>query len=189
MSERENEATPLRPAGLSPFHPRDVEDHLQPEAEPERPQPSQPGGRTVVGIDGSAQSLAALRWAVRYAQDTGAAVEVVAVWHQPVQFAGTLLAPAGDFEAEARKWLTEALPRLAPDEPGTHVETSLEHGDPSTVLVERARDADLLVLGNQGRGALTAAMIGSVALRCIQHARCPVVVVPTPPTMGEIPAP
>jgi nucleotide-binding universal stress UspA family protein len=47
------------------------------------------------------------------------------------------------------------------------------------VLLDRALRADLLVLGNKGRGGVTGAMLGSVAQRCAHHARCPVVLVPT----------
>jgi nucleotide-binding universal stress UspA family protein len=36
------------------------------------------------------------------------------------------------------------------------------------------------VLGNRGRGPFTAALVGSVALRCAHQARCPVVLVPNP---------
>ncbi|MQA15745.1 MAG: hypothetical protein GEV09_16780 [Pseudonocardiaceae bacterium] len=53
-------------------------------------------------------------------------------------------------------------------------------GDAATVLLEAAHDPELLVVGNGGRGALAGAVAGSVALRCVHHARCPVVLVPDP---------
>jgi nucleotide-binding universal stress UspA family protein len=40
-----------------------------------------------------------------------------------------------------------------------------------------ARDADLLVVGSHGRGALTEMLLGSVGHGCVHHAPCPVVVV------------
>ena len=40
--------------------------------------------RIVAGVDGSASSLAALRWAVRQAELTGATVEAVIAWRYPV---------------------------------------------------------------------------------------------------------
>jgi nucleotide-binding universal stress UspA family protein len=43
--------------------------------------------------------------------------------------------------------------------------------------VHQAEDADLLVVGSRGRGAVRSSMAGSVALHCAAHARCPVVVV------------
>lgn len=48
-------------------------------------------------------------------------------------------------------------------------------------LVDKSRDAALLVVGSRGRGAVTGAVLGPVTLRCVLHARCPTVVVPSPP--------
>jgi universal stress protein A len=43
-----------------------------------------------------------------------------------------------------------------------------------------AESADLLVVGSHGRTGLSRLVIGSVAMACVQHAPCPVVVVRTP---------
>jgi nucleotide-binding universal stress UspA family protein len=48
---------------------------------------------------------------------------------------------------------------------------------PAPELVDRSRDALLLVVGSRGRGAGRSALLGSVALHCATHAHCPVVVV------------
>jgi len=48
------------------------------------------------------------------------------------------------------------------------------------VLLEAARDADMLVVGTRGRGGFAGLVLGSVSHRCAQHAPCPVVVVPSP---------
>jgi len=137
-----------------------------------------------VGIDGSAESRAALHWSVRHARDTGSSVDAVAVWQQPLQFGMNALPPPPKqaFAAEACQWLADAIP-----DPTTgladsvEVHTHIEEGDPVTVLLDHALRADLLVLGNKGRGAFASALLGSVAQRCGHHARCPVVLVPAPP--------
>ncbi|WP_233498881.1 universal stress protein [Blastococcus sp. TF02A-26] len=59
--------------------------------------------------------------------------------------------------------------------PRVHLEVT--QGAPSDVLVQRARGAALLVVGSRGRGAVRAALLGSVALHCVMHAPCPVLVV------------
>lgn len=38
----------------------------------------------VAGVDGSAESVRALGWAVRYATATGARVQAVLAWHYPL---------------------------------------------------------------------------------------------------------
>jgi nucleotide-binding universal stress UspA family protein len=50
-------------------------------------------------------------------------------------------------------------------------------GDPAAVLLDEAADADLLVVGHRGRGAIASACLGSVGLHCVVHAPRPVVVV------------
>jgi nucleotide-binding universal stress UspA family protein len=49
------------------------------------------------------------------------------------------------------------------------------------VLLEAAQDADLLVVGNRGRGNITAALLGSTSAKVADEAPCPVVVVRAQP--------
>jgi nucleotide-binding universal stress UspA family protein len=54
-------------------------------------------------------------------------------------------------------------------------------GSPAAVLLDVARNADLLVLGHRGHGAFSSALLGSVGLQCVLHPTCPVTIVrPTP---------
>jgi nucleotide-binding universal stress UspA family protein len=134
----------------------------------------------VVGIDGSAESRAALQWAARHAARRGRKVQAVAVWQDQLQFGPAAVFPEPEFEKEARHWLQEALAELPDELPDDAVATHISRGDPARVLVDMAHDAELLVLGNRGRSGLAHALLGSVALRCAHHARCPVVLVPEP---------
>jgi len=64
------------------------------------------GSRIVAGVDGSPSSICALRWAIRQAELTGAAVEAVIAWHYPIPTGGYGFAPTGmatsfDFEENA----------------------------------------------------------------------------------------
>jgi hypothetical protein len=57
-------------------------------------------------------------------------VHAVAVWQQPLQFGMAAVAPPPRqaFEAEARSWLTAALPSLRPDEGGAPIQTRIAEG-------------------------------------------------------------
>jgi nucleotide-binding universal stress UspA family protein len=136
----------------------------------------------VVGIDGSAPARAALRWATEYAELSGARVRAVAVWQQPETVSDGLavMAPVAaddDLAAQARSWVDEAVAVLPGEGEKLTAPTVLE-GQAKEVLLDLARDAQLLVLGNKRHGAVAAAVIGSVALSCVHHARCPVILVP-----------
>ena len=133
--------------------------------------------KIVVGIDGSASSIHALRWAVRQAQATGSAVEAVMAWQYPVG-----LVPAGgqDFEAESRQALDDAIEGAFSRSPLVQVNQVVEEGEPALALVGRSRDAALLVVGSRGHGAFVGMLIGSVSQYCVTHAHCPVVVLRGP---------
>jgi nucleotide-binding universal stress UspA family protein len=138
-------------------------------------------GRPVVlvGIDGSDPSRAALAWAVTYAEEVGATVRAVAVWQQPSAIGQAEWFPEPEYERAAQAWLDETLTGL-PDGAHDGVESLVARGDPGDTLLEHARDAGVLVLGNSRRGGVAGALLGSVGLHCAHHAACPLVLVAAP---------
>src|SRR5271165_5359475 len=136
----------------------------------------------VVGVDGSAESVGALRWAAEYAAATGATIKAVLSWHYPAA-AGP--APVGvaphSVSDELRANLQVALDKAVTDVYGTtspeNVQSEIGYGHPSQVLVEESKSADLLVVGSRGHGSFTGMLVGSVSIHCVTNAACPVVVV------------
>ena len=63
---------------------------------------------------------------------------------------------------------------LGPDNDAT---ISVVEGGSAEALIDAAADADLLVVGNRGRGNLAAALLGSTSAKVADSAPCPVVVV------------
>ena len=61
--------------------------------------------------------------------------------------------------------------------PGVRVRAETIEGVEWDVLTEVADAADLLVVGSRGRTGLSSLLLGSVSLRCITYAPCPVAVV------------
>jgi nucleotide-binding universal stress UspA family protein len=140
----------------------------------------------VVGVDGSDESLAALRWAARYGAATGTPVRAVLIWHYPTTASAPPpgRAPASvEKEVEEREAanLREAIAKAAPDAPGAQVDPEIHYGHPAQALIELSGGTDLLVLGRHGHGRVFGKHFGSVTLHCVNNAECPVVVVHRPP--------
>jgi nucleotide-binding universal stress UspA family protein len=132
----------------------------------------------LVGIDGSEPSMAALSWAVRQAEMTGDLLLAITAWQAPSRdHWGAAVEPA-EFGSHAEVVLSQAIQQAIEDLPDLAINTLIERGHPALVLVDEARHADLLVVGNRGRGEFAGMLLGSVSKYCVTHAACPVVVVP-----------
>ncbi|WP_203886563.1 universal stress protein [Planotetraspora kaengkrachanensis] len=132
----------------------------------------------MVGINGSAASSAALRWAAAEGRLRGADVEAVYAW----EWSGGLHAPyaplAGRSSRDDERRAAAELAMRAVDELGEdHVESAVVEGPPARVLLEAAADADLLVLGADDADAERYPVINPVVAACLLRANCPVVVV------------
>ena len=126
--------------------------------------------------------MSALRWAIRQAALTGAAVDAVIAWHYPVAAGGYGWAPTGmeggfDFEENAEKVVADAISADVDPESGVPVRARVVEGNPAQVLLDASDDADLLVVGSRGHGGFAEALLGSVSQHCEHHAHCPVVVI------------
>jgi nucleotide-binding universal stress UspA family protein len=138
----------------------------------------------VVGVDGSPESRAAVRFALEDAARRGAALRVVSAYVPPEYWAAayglaalpTVEEVVGEHEAVAR----EAVDAVVADEAAladVPVEVIARPGPPAEALIEQSRGAELLVLGHRGRGGFASAVLGSVGLHCVLHALCPVTIV------------
>lgn len=137
--------------------------------------------RIVVGVDGSEPSIRALQWAAREAEWSDATLEVLTAWtfpEQPAPLGIVARVPWPDeLIAEARVKLDEVIKDALPDIDPQRVIARVIRGSAVPVLLDAARDADLLVVGSHGRGAMAELLLGSVTERCVRHACCSVVVI------------
>src|SRR5512135_2992541 len=147
--------------------------------------------RVVVGVDGSPWSADALRRAFEFARSMEAALDVVLGWqYVPPAVSMSFVWDASGREA-ANTVAGEALTRSVQEvfgashpvpgswtQDGVTVTATLVEGTPASVLCEAGRHADLLVVGDRGRGRVGALLLGSVSRRVVAHAPCPVLVVP-----------
>jgi nucleotide-binding universal stress UspA family protein len=141
--------------------------------------------RIVVGVDGSALAEAALRWAIDQAGLTGASVEAVMAWKHPAagggfmagSMAGSVAIYEADFASLAEKAMAETISKVADVASTVPLRSAVVAGEAAEVLLDAARDADLLVIGSDGHGEFVGGMLGSVSQHCVHHSRCPVVVI------------
>jgi nucleotide-binding universal stress UspA family protein len=109
----------------------------------------------LVGVDGSAASLTALRWAAQEAALHASPLHVVSAWlPMPTPWRGRG-ADRGEaaLERAARDALDACVAKGLTDVPDLSVETRLAFGGAAAALLAAAADAQLLVLGARGRAA------------------------------------
>jgi nucleotide-binding universal stress UspA family protein len=137
----------------------------------------------IVGVDGSPASDAAVGWAAHDAVVRGMPLTLMRVenpaastWAQ----APLLEELAGWQEAEGRSMLANALKiahDITKDASQITINGELQFSAPGPTLVDRSEDAELIVVGTDGRGALARGLLGSVSSGLVRHARCPVAVI------------
>ena len=143
-------------------------------------------GTIVVGIDGTEHAAAALRWAADEAELRSATLVVVHAWSfipitTPADSGLVPMAWTDNMEvldasrAAAERTAAEQAREVLGEESDAVVK--VVEGAPVPALLEAAADADLLVVGNQGRGNLASALLGSTSAEIADAAPCPVVIV------------
>ncbi len=138
----------------------------------------------VVGVDGSRESQAALRFALADAARRRVGVRVVAAYVPPeywaVSYGLSALPTLDELDRDSEQLARDAVSAVVALEPRLgRVPTELVTlpGPAAKALIDQSRDADLLVLGHRGRGGFKSAVLGSVGLHCVLHATCPVTIV------------
>lgn len=131
----------------------------------------------VVGYSGSEESMPAVQWAACEALATGRPLRVVMAWGMPT-LGISPLSQAADFDrAHAELALNACVYKLRADMVGLEVEGELVRDKPAQGLLERSTDAELIVVGNRTRTAISRLVLGSVAAAVITHADGTVVLV------------
>ncbi len=137
----------------------------------------------VVGADGSAASNAAVCWAARDAAMRHVPLTVVHVVNAAVPMYPTIPLSTGVAvwqEEQGRQVLEEAVKTAedaVPTDRKIEVKSELRCAPPVPTLVEMSGEAEMLVVGSNGRGALARALLGSVSSSVVRSARCPVAVI------------
>jgi nucleotide-binding universal stress UspA family protein len=136
----------------------------------------------VVGVDGSEGAREALEAAIDLAKAKGASLTTVYVRHSAPSFVGSPYEQRTTSSElrRARTVLAEAEATAA--ESGVAVETEELEGDPAEQIIDlaRLRNAELIVVGSRGLGAMAGVLLGSVSSKVVHHAGRPVLVARRP---------
>lgn len=151
----------------------------------------------VVGVDGSAASNHAVCWAAREA----------AMRHVPLTLAQMVNAAVPMYPAmplspgiavwqedEGRQNLEQAV-KMAEDvlksDPRIAIKSELRCSPPVPTLIELSQEAEMVVVGSHGRGAVARVVLGSVSSGVVQRASCPVAIIrdegPSMPHLDQAP--
>jgi nucleotide-binding universal stress UspA family protein len=138
--------------------------------------------RIVVGVDGSAASIQALRWARTLAATTASTIEAVMITPvaPPYAWAGAFWGAAPgepDPDLTAEKILTGTVDAAFGAERPHDLELTVTRGGAAEVLVSSSQSALMIVVGSRGHGGFAGLLLGSVSAAVAEHASCPVLVV------------
>jgi nucleotide-binding universal stress UspA family protein len=138
-------------------------------------------GEIIVGVDGSENSLDALRWAAAEARLRSCPLRIVGTFTTPIMSTGYEVAvpDPSDLEAASRTMIDAAVDQVRADGALDGLESSIEvvEGHAGERLISLSRQAELLVVGSRGHGGFMGLLLGSVTTYVVNHAECPVVVV------------
>jgi nucleotide-binding universal stress UspA family protein len=151
------------------------------------------GGTLVVGIDGSANAMAAFSWAVAEARARHASLEAVYVWQVPslaYSAPGYIPLTEQEIESQAQRLFKDALAGC-PDHEDVKVWLHVTEGAPVDALVQAAGEPEvsMVVVGARGHGGVAGLLLGSVSHALTHKSPKPLaVVVPDwsdPPDVGR----
>lgn len=136
----------------------------------------------IVGVDGSAPSKVAVDWAAREALMRNLPLTIIYISPSPMVAAERPM-PADLTERvekhgqrvlrEARSTAEEAAKGSSP----IRIDTEMVSAAVLPTLIDRSKDADMIVVGSRGVGAIVRRLLGSVSAGLIHHAHCPVAVI------------
>ena len=137
----------------------------------------------IVGVDGSPASDAAVRWAAHDAVMRGVPLTLMHVQDPAARTWSQIkvLEEVAEWQKSEGRGVLANASKIAHDitndpSPIT-INGELQFAAPCPTLVDRSEDAELIVVGTDGRGALARGLLGSISSGLVRHARCPVAVI------------
>ncbi|NLV71162.1 MAG: universal stress protein [Actinobacteria bacterium] len=140
-------------------------------------------GVIVVGVDGSEGAAIALDFAMKEAELRGSKLRIVSAWEIPASVLASVVAGKEfyeEFRETAVQVAAEAAALIEEEVPSVEHEEIVVEGQAAKALLSNAEDAELMVVGRRGHGSFTEMLLGSISRQVVVHAKCPLVIVPSP---------
>ncbi|MEO3753187.1 universal stress protein [Streptomyces sp. B6B3] len=134
--------------------------------------------RVALGLAGTPQSAAAVDFAFREAAARGCELSAVHAWRRSGTGGDSVV--GDDAPGAAETLVTGVLERATQKHSEVPARSDVVEGSPRRALLAAAESADLLVLGAHRREDGPGLQLGLVSHPVLQHAACPVAVVPEP---------
>jgi nucleotide-binding universal stress UspA family protein len=138
----------------------------------------------LVGVDGSPPSKVAVDWAAREALLRNLPLTIIHVIPSPMvsMAPGVLMLPelTVQLETHGQEVLRDARRTAEESTRGSHpiqVDTELVTAGIVPALVDLSKEAEMMVVGARGLGAISRRLVGSVSSGLVHHAHCPVAVI------------
>jgi len=139
----------------------------------------------VVGVDGSDSSNAAVEFAAEEAARTGQELRAIHAWQEPLVWRDTVVPDAeflSSLQKVHRQVLDDAVAAVAERFPDLPVHRTLVRGPAQWALLDAARGAALLVVGNHGLRGIKRLLLGSVSHSIVLNIQSPTVVISAGPS-------
>ena len=150
----------------------------------------------LVGVDGSPPAKVAVDWAAREASMRDLPLSIIFIAPSPLVSPDTPLPADLDerVKEHGREVLRDARTTAEEATEGSEpirIDTEIVEAAILPTLIDRSKDADMIVVGCRGLGAIARRLLGSVSSGLVQHAHCPVAVIhdedPMMPQPAEAP--
>jgi nucleotide-binding universal stress UspA family protein len=140
--------------------------------------PAGPPRTIAVAYDGGAEARRALETAARLAGALGAELLLLGCFESP-GLAGPALGGGLDVEPDLQTAFERVIEQGAAGVGQVEVHTRMLVGGAGHEIVEASKEGvDLLVTGSRSYGPLRSVVVGSVSRHLVDHAGCPVLVIP-----------
>lgn len=134
--------------------------------------------RVLVAIDGSESAKKAFAKSIFLSVKCNSKLDVVHVVQCELGGdSATTFEIIDELKRKARKILEECKNDATKNR--LQIKTIIKIGDPAKIITEIAnsKNYDLIIMGNRGMSAFKELLLGSVSLKVMHHARCPVMIV------------